>query len=103
MIWLAISPADMSSLHDIYLTLSSNDKLHTCLILTSCFDIVGRYYSSSESLKSKFIVACVYETMKVFQLHYFQTSVLICDGASSNMTALKTTTGTYGAYGISTE
>ena len=107
-IGLAMSPEDMSSLHDIYLTLSSNESPQQATYmlqflwrdLTSCFDIVGPYYSSSESLKSKFIVACVYETM-VFQLHHFQTSVLICDGASSNMTALKTTTGTSGAYGIS--
>ena len=69
--------------------------------LTSKFDIIGPYYSSSESLKSKFILACVFEVMKIFQLYGFQTSVLVCDGASANLTALKTSTGVSGAYGVS--
>ena len=105
-IGLAMTPEDMSSLHDIYLTLNSEESQRQATYmlhflwrdLTSCFDVVGPYYSSAESVKSKFIVACVYETIKLF---HFQTSVLVCDGASANLTALKTTTGTSGAYGIS--
>ena len=63
------------------------------------FDVKGPYSSSSESLKGKFIITCVFEAMKLFQLYGLQTSMLVCDGASANLTALKTTTGISGAYG----
>ena len=106
-IGLAMNPEDMSSLHDVYMSLGDEQPQQANYMLqfvwrdlTSSFDIVGPYYSSSESLKSKFILACVFETIKIFQLYGFQTSVLICDGASANLTALKTTTGISGAYGV---
>ena len=106
-IGLAMNPEDLSSLHDIYSSLGSNERPQQASYmlqfvwrdLTSSFDVMGPYYSSSESLKCKFILACVFETMKLFQLYGFQTSALVCDGASANLTALKTTTGASGAYG----
>ena len=70
--------------------------------LTSKFDAMGPYYSSAESLKSKFVLACLYEAMKIFQLYHFKTSAVVCDGASANLTALKGTTGCIGAYGACT-
>ena len=60
--------------------------------LTSSFDLVGPYFDSAGSVKSKFVLACVYEILRVL------LSVIMCDGASSNLTALKTTTGVSGAY-----
>ena len=108
-IGLAMNPEDMSSLHDVYASLGDEQPQQASYMLqfvwrdlTSSFDIIGPYFSSSESLKSKFILACVFEVMKIFQLYGFQTSALVCDGASANLTALKTTTGVSGAYGVST-
>lgn len=106
-IGLAISPEDMSSLQDIYASVGSEQgpQQATYMLqflwrdLTSKFDVMGPYYSSAESLKSKFILACLYETMKLFQLYGFQTSAVVSDGASANLTALKTATGCLGAYG----
>ena len=37
--------------------------------------------------------------MKLCQLYGYQTSAVVCDGASANLTALKTATGSLGAYG----
>lgn len=106
-IGLAMVPEDMSSLQDIYTSLTSEQEPQQATYmlqflwrdLTSKFDVMGPYYSSAESLKSKFILACLYETMKLFQLYGFQTSAVVCDGASTNLTALKTATGCLGAYG----
>lgn len=102
-----MNPEDLSSLHDVYAMLDNEQPQQASYMLqfvwrdlTSSFDIIGPYYSSSESLKSKFILACIYETMKIFQLYGFQTSVMVSDGASANLTALKTATGISGAYGM---
>ena len=57
--------------------------------LTSSFDIVGPYYTSSKTLESKFIYSCVIETLKLFHLHGLKTSLLVCDGAASNLTMIK--------------
>ena len=107
MIGLAMTPEDMSSLQDIYASLGSEQEPQQATYmlqflwrdLTSKFDVMGPYYSSAESLKSKFILACLYETMRLFQLYGFQTSAVVCDGVSANLTALKTATGRLGAYG----
>lgn len=51
-------------------------------------------------MESKFILACVLETVKLFQLHGLKTSLLVCDGASSNLTTIKATHGHHGVYPI---
>lgn len=108
MIGLAMSPEDMSSLHDIYMAYDEEAKTEqTTYILqflwrdlTSKFDIVGPYFTSSKSVKAKFTVACVFETIKLFQLYGFETSGIVCDGASTNLTTIKcTSVGHTGAYG----
>ena len=108
-IGLAMSPEDMSSLHDIYQAYDEEAKTEqTSYVLqflwrdlTSKFDIVGPYFTSSKGIKAKFTIACVFETIKLFQLYRFETSGIVCDRASTNVTAIKCTTiGHTGAYGI---
>jgi hypothetical protein len=79
-----MNPEDMSYLHDMYASLGDEQPQQaSCTLqfvwldLTSKFDIIGPYYSSSESLKSKFISACAFEVMKILHLCGFQTSVLV--------------------------
>ena len=107
-IGLAMSPEDMSSLQDIYMAYDEDAKTEQTTYvlqflwrdLTSKFDFVGPYFTSSKSVKAKFTVACVFETIKLFQLYGFETSGIVCDGASTNLTAIKcTTVGRTGAYG----
>ena len=87
-----MTPQDKSSLLDIYSSLGSKQEPQqtTYMLqflwrdLTSKFDVMGLYYSSAESLKSKFILACLYKTMRLCQLYGLQTSAVVCDGASAN-------------------
>ncbi len=107
MIGLAMSYEDMSCLHDVYQGLTPDElsKTTTYILqflwrdLTSSFDVVGPYYSSSQSFDSKFIIGVVFETIKSFHLFGFQTSLLVCDGASCNLTTIKSTMGVSGVFG----
>lgn len=44
-------------------------------------------------MKAKFIIATLFDTMYVLQLYDFETTAVLCDGASSNLSALKLLTG----------
>ena len=37
--------------------------------MTSCFDIVGPYFSNEENMNAKFVCACILETTKLFQVN----------------------------------
>ena len=108
MIGFAMSYEEMSSLMDVYQSIASDarTKMTTYIVqflwrdLTSSFDIVGPYYTSSGTMESKFILSCVMETLKLFHLYGFKTSVLLCDGASTNLCTIKATMGTSGAFGM---
>lgn len=84
---------DMANLLDIYQTLDADVATqNTTYILqflwrdlTSSFDLVGPYYTSSGAFESKFIVGVVLETVKLYYLYGFNTSLLVCDGASPNL------------------
>ena len=47
------------------------------------------------------MLACVFETVKLFQSHGFKTSLLVCDGGSSNIATIKATHGHHGVYSVS--
>ena len=108
LVGLAMTSKEQASLHDVYQMLDGSETTQqTSYILqflwrdlTSSFDIVGPYFTYSGSLASKFILACVLETLRLFQMHGFKTSVLVCDGAASNLTTIKATMGVHGAFGM---
>ena len=87
---LAMTPGDLSSLKDIYqVLLDPVTNIQTSYILqflwrdlTSSYDVVGPYFTSSTSVENKFVTACIFETIKLFQHHGLKTSLLICDGGS---------------------
>ena len=56
------------------------------------------YLTSSSSVESKFVLACVLDTDKLFQLHGLKTSLLVCDDGSSNIATIKASHGQHGAY-----
>ena len=105
---LAMTPDDLASLNDIYTLLQDSEaSKQTSYILqflwrdlTSEFDIVGPYFTSATSVESKFILSCVLETIKLFQWHNLKTSILICDGGSSNVATIKASHGCHGAYSV---
>ena len=102
----AMTPDDMANLLDVYQTLDPDAATqNTTYILqvlwrdlTSSFDIVGPYYTSSGTFESKFVLGVVIQTIKLFHLYGFNTSLLVCDGASQNLTTIKTTMGLSGVF-----
>ena len=54
----------------------------------------------ASSVDSKFVLACVLETVKLFQCHGLKTSVLVCDGGSSNIATIKACHNHHGAYSV---
>ena len=110
-IGLAMGPEEMSSMHDVYQVVDEEGAAkQTSYImqflwrnLTSSFDVVGPYFTSSGPLESKFITSCVIESLQLFHLYQFYTCVIVCDGASSNVSTLKSFCGASGAYGVSSK
>jgi len=104
---LAMNPKDMASLNDIYKILKNPEANQTSYILqflwrdlTSRYDIVGPYFTSASTVESKFVLACVFETIKLFQHHGLKTSLLVCNGGSANITTIKASHGCSGAYSL---
>ena len=105
---LAMTADDMSSLIDVYQLLQKPQvAAQTNYILqflwrdlTSNYDIIGPYFTSAESVNSKFVLTCVLDTVKLFEHHGLKTSLLVCDGCAANLTAIKATRGECGAYFI---
>ena len=102
----SMSHDDMANLLDVYQALDPDaaTKSTTYVLqflwrdLTSSFDVVGPYYTSSKTMESKYVLGVVLETVKLFHLYGFNTCVLVCDGASSNLTTIKTTMGESGVF-----
>ena len=92
-----MSPEELSSLHDIFMQIDRNCKRkNTNYILQflwrdlcSPFDVLGPYYTCFESLEHKFVIACVIDSLRKLHCYGFKTKVVICDGASTNLTAIK--------------
>ena len=77
---LAMDAEDQVTLHDIYQlfhkekAVEQTDYIMQFLRrdLTSSYDIVGPYFTSSEVFSAKFILTCVLETIQLFQVNCFQ-------------------------------
>lgn len=95
--WLGHESWWMSSLHDAYLLVdevTAGEQTRYIYILqflwrdlTSSFDIIGPYFTISSPLESKFIFAC-FQTVKLFYLYWFHTSVLVYNEAGTSVSAL---------------
>ena len=105
---LEMNPEDFSYLFDIYEELDPNRPPQPAQYMlqflwrdvSSDFDIIGPYFASARSLEHTFIISCLYQTMRLFQAYNFHVIGLICDGASSNLAAIKMLCrGRRGAYG----
>ncbi len=107
LIGYAMTHEEMFGLHDIYMNLDTAPRLRkTNYILQflwrdicSPFDVLGPYYTSENSLEHKFIITCVLDALYKFHQFGFKTKVIICDGASSNLTTIKHFMGHKGVFG----
>ena len=108
---LAMTEKDLPSLNDVYrMLLEPQTPKKTSYILqflwrhlTSSYDIVGPYFTCSNSVDGDCILACLLETVKFFQMHGLRISLLVCDGCPANLATIKTTHGCSGAYSISSD
>ena len=106
-IGLAITPEEFTNLHDVYMTLDTDrNSRPTEYVLqflwrdiSSKFDVIGPYYSSDKGMDSRFLLSCVLETMRVFEVYEFTTCGLVFDGASSNLKLAKHFCSWAGAFG----
>lgn len=57
--------------------------------LTSGYDLVGPYFPVSSSVDSNILQEFFLLSLKVFSNYGFKISIVLCDGASSNLTLLK--------------
>ena len=103
LIGLSMDHDELSSLSDIYSCADGKCPEQTSYILqflwrdlTSHFDIVGPFFTSSSTMESKFIVSCILETLKLLYMHGMKVSVLVCDGASANLTTIEATNSHFG-------
>jgi len=103
----SMTSEEMSTLHDIYESFDREEQTSkTSYVLqtlwrdlTSDYDIIGPYYTSSGGLKNIFLVGCIYDAIRQFEQFNFSVVAVTCDGASANLTALKALCHRKGAYG----
>ena len=106
LIGLAMTPQDLASLDDLYALLKNPEESKQISYilqflwrdLTSAYDIVGPYFTSSATVEAKFVLAFIFETIKLFQHHGPKTSILVYDGDSANVATIKASHDCQGAY-----
>ena len=109
LIGLAMSVDELASLRDVYETLQSEHRTEKASYVlqylwrctASNFDVIGPYFTSGTAMSAQFIIASLFETIHSFHLYSFETKAILCDGASTNLCAIKLLTGFgSGAFGI---
>ncbi len=104
----SMTAEEMATLHDLYVSLDTDPQAKKADYVlqtlwrdhTSHNDIVGPYYTSSGSFKAKSTAACVFDAMRLFHMFGFKITLLILDGASSNLSLVKLCFGVKGVFGL---
>ncbi|XP_074647588.1 uncharacterized protein LOC141903374 [Tubulanus polymorphus] len=100
---------EMSSLKDIFKELSGECTPETAEYelqflwrdLSSDFDIIGPYFNCHTTMDAAFTTACLYDVLRIFYEYGFRTRVVVTDGASTNLSMIKTLSGyPHGAFGL---
>ena len=87
---------ELPVLHDVFSSAIASGCLKTSYIvqflwrdLTSGFDLIGPYFpvpnSMDSNVQQEFFMLC----LKAFSAYGFRVAIVLCDGASSNLTLLK--------------
>ena len=102
---------EMATLRDVYSVL--NEESHAAkadYILQTLWrdtssncDIVGPYYTSTGSFKAKFLIACIMDSLQKFESFGFHITMLVMDGASTNLSMLRLLMGATGVFGHNSE
>lgn len=97
----ATSSEDIKSLHDVYegllddeLCQKANDILQFLWRdLASSYDVIGPYFSLASSIEATVLHPFITSTMVAFHKYGFYIRCILCDGASSNLSLLKSLGG----------
>ena len=97
----------LTTLADVYEELKEGQAEKTTYILqflwidiSSKYDVIGPYFTSSSGLDARLTAACLYETMGVTESVGFRIKALICDGASWNLSLVKKLCGVEGQFRV---
>eukprot|EP00117_Sycon_ciliatum_P050554 scpid98244/ scgid35672/ len=104
---LAMNDEDMVSLCDVFAELKGKKTERTEYVLqymwcdmSSSFDVFGPYFTTHSALDAKFILACLLDTLRLLHDFGFKTCAVICDGAATNLSVIKSMMGVRGAFGM---
>ena len=82
--------------HDVYsLAIQSGCQKTSYIVqflwrdLTSGYDMIGPYFPVANSMDSNTLQEFFLQCLKAFSVHGFRVSIVLCDGASLNLTLLK--------------
>lgn len=107
---LAMTAKDMCSLQDVFETPTVDGQQRSEYVLqciwrdmTGRFDIIGAYYSAPQSLNARFTAVCVRDALRLFHAYKFKCCALVFDGASTNLTMVKTMMGIKGPFPATSE
>jgi len=75
---IGLAMTEKTTLHDVFQSMSSDQHVRQTIHMLqflwrdsiSAFDIVGPYYSNTESMPPKFVLVCILETIQRF--HYYR-------------------------------
>jgi hypothetical protein len=103
---VAMSKDDCCEIRDIFAKADTDSQpLATQYIvqflwrdLSADFDVIGPYYSSSKHITQQFLMGCLMDTMRIFTAYGFCVTCLVCDGAATNLSLIKTTLGLRGKH-----
>jgi len=93
-----LSEDEVQSLHDVYSAAANVSsakkakyilKLFLWRDLTSSYDLIGPYFPVENSIDSNTLQELFVITLKALSSYGFRVSIVLCDGASSNLTLLK--------------
>ena len=94
---------ELKELHDVYSNTVQFGAQKASYIMqflwrdiTSAYDLVGPYFPIESSIASSTLTEFVMLCLKAFTSYGFKVAIILCDGASSNLTVLKMLTG-YGS------
>ena len=96
----SVSEDELKVLHDVYSEAVQPGPQKASYIvqflwqdLTSGFDLIGPYFPVESSMTSHVLQEFIMLCLKALTSYGFKISILLCDGASSNLTVLKLLSG----------
>ena len=91
-----ISEDELKVLHDVYNNTVQFGAQKASYIMQflwrevmSAYDLVGPYFPIESSMASSTLTEFVMLCLKAFTSYGFKVAIILCDGASSNLTMLK--------------